>query len=89
MTLKIDQATRGELTVFVLSGSLEADQTLELTRLLKLDTNQRRIVLDLKEVRLVDRDGIKFLIRCKADGIRLENPPPYVREWIERDLERK
>jgi predicted metal-binding protein len=39
----------------------------------------------LKDVTLVDRDAIKFLIDCKAGGIKLENCPPYIREWIERE----
>jgi hypothetical protein len=87
MTLKIDKATGSKLTVFALSGCLEAEQTSELTRLLELETNQQGIVLDLKEIRLVDRDAIKFLIRCEAHGIKLKNPPAYVREWITRERE--
>ena len=87
MTLKIDKATRRELLVFVLSGCLEAEQIPELTRLLELEASRRRVVLDLKEIRLVDRDGIRFLIRCQADGIKLEKAPAYVREWIARERE--
>jgi hypothetical protein len=44
--------------------------------------NNSEIVLDLKEVRLVDRDVVKFLARCESQGAKLENCPLYVREWI-------
>jgi predicted metal-binding protein len=41
--------------------------------------------LDLRDVRLADRDVVKFLRDCEADGMKLENCPAYVREWIERE----
>jgi hypothetical protein len=44
----------------------------------------RTIVLDLRDVRLADRDAVKFLRDCQADGMKLENCPAYVREWMER-----
>ena len=52
--------------------------------LIRSESDDRRIVLDLKDVTLVGRDAIDFLERCEADGIRLENCPAYVREWITR-----
>ena len=85
MTLRIDKAARGEFTIFVLSGRIEADHIAELTRLLELETNLRRIVLDLKETKLVDRDAIRFLVRCEADGVKLENCPGYVRKWMKKE----
>jgi hypothetical protein len=35
-------------------------------------------------VRLADREAVTFLRDCQADGIKLENCPAYVREWMER-----
>jgi hypothetical protein len=26
-----------------------------------------------------------FLARCEADGVKLENCAPYIREWLERE----
>jgi hypothetical protein len=43
------------------------------------------IVLDLKDVSFVDRDVIGFLARREADGVKLENCPAYIREWMERE----
>jgi len=45
----------------------------------------RTIVLDLQDVRLADRDAVKFLRDCEAHGMKLENCPEYVREWMERE----
>jgi predicted metal-binding protein len=49
----------------------------------------RTIVLDLRDVRLADRDAVKFLRDCQADGMKLENCPAYVREWMERGKDLK
>jgi hypothetical protein len=57
----------------------------ELQRLLSLEQTGCRIALDLEDVRLIDRDAVKFLARCEADSIRLENCPAYIREWIAQE----
>jgi predicted metal-binding protein len=49
------------------------------------DADYRTIVLDLRDVRLADRDAVKFLRECEADGMKLENCPAYVREWMDRE----
>jgi len=85
MSFRIESAARGGVTVFVLSGRIETPAIAELTRLFKLRTDCRDIVLDLKDVSVVDRDVMCFLARCEADGVRLENCTPYIREWMERE----
>jgi hypothetical protein len=42
----------------------------------------RAIVLDLKDLVLVDREAIRFLRRCEGQGIVLRNCPPYIRGWM-------
>jgi len=39
----------------------------------------------LGEVRLADRDAVRFLRDCEADGMKLQNCPLYIREWIDRE----
>jgi len=39
----------------------------------------------LKDVGVVDRDVVCFFVRCEADGVKLENCPLYIREWMERE----
>jgi hypothetical protein len=71
--------------VFVLSGRVEKQAIAELRRLFELQTDYRDIVLDLKDVSLVDRDVMRFFVRCEADGVKLENCTLYIREWMERE----
>jgi len=85
MTFRIESVARGGFKVFVLSGRVEAPAIDELSRLFELQTDYHRIVLDLKNVTVVDRDVMRFFIRCEADGVKLENCTPYIREWMERE----
>ena len=83
--LKIGRSEDGEFATFALSGRIEEDQLSELQKLLdgEVGANQKKIALDLLDVRLVDRPAVKFLGACEVRGIRLKNCPSYVREWIE------
>jgi predicted metal-binding protein len=83
MTLRIERSMRKGNTVFTLSGHMMAEEVAELKALFV--TDYRSVVLDLRDVRLADRDAVKFLRACEADGMKLENCPAYVREWMERD----
>ena len=85
MTFRIETAIRGRFIVFFLSGRIETPAIAELRSLFKLQTDGLHIVLDLKDVSLIDREVLRFLVSCEADGVRLENCAPYIREWIERE----
>jgi len=85
MTFRIETATRGRFTVFILSGRIETQAIVEIRRLFELQTDFRGIVLDLKDVSLVSRDVMAFLAGCEADGLKLENCTPYLREWMDRE----
>jgi hypothetical protein len=62
---------------------MEAEQVPELKEL--FDRDYREIILDLRDLRLADRDAVRFLRGCETDGMTLENCPAYVREWIDRE----
>jgi hypothetical protein len=85
MTFRIETAARGVFTVFTLSGQIEKQAIAELRRLFALQTDYRGIVMDLKDISMVDRDVMHFFARCEADGVKLENCTPYLREWMERE----
>jgi hypothetical protein len=85
MTFRIETVARGRFTVFILSGRIETAAIAELRKLFKLQMNYSDIVVDLKDVSLVGRDVMGFLARCEADGVKLENCAPYIREWMERE----
>ena len=82
--LRIQRSANGQV-VLTLSGRIQAENLAELRRLLELETVGRGLVLDLKDVTLVDREAVKFLACCEADSIKLKNCPAYIREWIERE----
>jgi anti-anti-sigma regulatory factor len=82
--LKITRAENGEVR-FKVSGRMDAENVDELKRLFGAEAGGRRIVLDLKDLTLVDQDAVSFLNRCEADNITLKNCPAYIREWITRE----
>ena len=65
---------------FVLSGRIEKEDLGELKTL--LENNEKAVVLDLKGIRLVDREAITFLANFETDNTTITNCPPYIREWI-------
>ena len=85
MTFRIETETRGRQRVFTLSGRIEAPAIAELRRLLDLQTQPGNVVIDLKDVTLVNREGMRCFMGCEADGMTLENCTPYIREWMERE----
>ena len=87
MTFRIETAARGRFTVFILSGRIETPAIAELKRLFELQTDYLDIVLDLKDVGVVDREVMRFFARCEADGMKLENCARYIREWMERETD--
>ena len=79
--LRIQRSENGEV-VFTLSGQMDEEPIAELETLISSEANGRRIVLDLKDLTLVNESAISFLERCEANSIALKNCPAYVREWI-------
>ena len=71
--------------MFTLSGRIERQAIAELKRLCENQTDILAVVLDLKNVGVIDRDAMRFFMRCESEGMKLENCPSYVREWIERE----
>jgi predicted metal-binding protein len=83
MTLRIERSARERFTVFTLSGRMEGEHVAEFKEL--LDRDYRNIILDLQELRLADRDAVRFLKGCEENGMKLQNCPAYVREWMDRE----
>ena len=73
------------MVVFALSGRIQPEHLPELRTLFQFEAADHIIVLDLEEVLLVDREAVKFLTQCEADGVRLHQCPAYIREWIEKE----
>jgi hypothetical protein len=82
--LKIQRSANGKV-VFSLSGRIELEDVGELQRLIDLESDEHVLVLDLTDVTLLDREAVKFLARCEANSIKLENCPAYIRDWIQHE----
>ena len=72
-------------TLFTVSGRMDSANLPELKNLIDAEVEGLRMVLDLKELILVDRDAVRFLKRCESNGIELRNCSAYIREWIKRE----
>lgn len=76
--------TENGQVLFTLSGRIETEDVKQLQQLLAVETSGQQLILDLRDVTLVNQDAVKFLGRCEADGIKLENCPLHVRKWIDQ-----
>jgi hypothetical protein len=85
MAFRIEVAARGRFTVFILSGHIESQAIAELRRICEPQTDYGDVVVDLKDVSLVDREAMRFFKRCEAGGVTLENCTPYIREWMAKE----
>jgi hypothetical protein len=83
MTLRIERSARQRFTVFTLSGRMAAGAVAELKE--HFDCEYRNIILDLRDLRLADRDAVRFLRACQADGMKFENCPAYICKWMDRE----
>jgi hypothetical protein len=81
--LKIRRSEDKGSVIFALSGRIEEKHVSELQKLFEAEAEVGDITLELEELRLVDRGAVRYLAACEARGIKLENCPSYIREWIE------
>jgi hypothetical protein len=80
--LKIVRSANPDFVLFTLSGYIDAEHAAELQ--VAFDGEALPIVLDLREVKRVDREVVVDLARWNTDGIKFENCPAYISEWIAR-----
>ena len=83
MTLKIERNSRGGRTTIRLIGQFQSEHIGELEK--QLQDNGPQLVLDLKEVTVVDVGVVRFLGVCKADGVKIVHCSPYIRKWMAQE----
>jgi ABC-type transporter Mla MlaB component len=83
--LKIERTANGVAIFFRLSGRIGADELTELESTIKSETENKHMVLDLKDVTLVDLNAVKSLDRYEMAKVELINAPAYIRTWIETE----
>ena len=84
MTWRIDRVVDGDdIVALCVSGRITRQEVDALRDLIKEEATA--IVIDLKNVILVDRESVKFLAQREISGAVLRNCPPYIREWVTRE----
>jgi hypothetical protein len=84
VTCKIVREAVGQGRVVLrVSGRLTGDDVNTLGTLLEQEKDA--VALDLKDLLLVDDEGVKLLASHESNGVTLDNCPRYIREWIRRE----
>jgi hypothetical protein len=84
--LRIERVTDGRSTVLKLSGRIVEEHLAQLHSEIEKSGDLPKV--DLRDVNVVDRSSVRFLIRCESQGIQLVNCPLYVQEWISMERRR-
>ena len=83
MVLRIEKVSDGPFMILRLSGRLQSEHVVQLKA--QIEGSTQRVILDLDEVKLVDRDVVRFLGLCEVNGVELSQCSPYIRDWIDRE----
>ena len=75
------------MVTLILSGRIQEEDLGELKSL--LEKHKKAVVLDLKGVKLVERDAVRFLASFETGQAKITNCPRYIREWICREREQQ
>jgi hypothetical protein len=86
MTLKIETHFDGNKLTIRLTGRMK-EECLEDLKALLHDATPGAI-LNLGDVSLVGVEVVRFLANCESAGIELIDCSPYIRDWINRELNR-
>jgi hypothetical protein len=81
--LRIEKVIDGTSTVLKLSGRVKEEYLTQLHSEIEKSGDVSK--LDLKDVNLVDRSSVQFLVQCESQGIEPLNCPLYVQEWMSRE----
>jgi hypothetical protein len=85
--LRIERSANRQV-VFTLSGRMQTQDIEQFQELLAVETPGQPVMFNLQYVTLVNQDAVTFLADCEATGIKLENCPLYIRNWIDQEKRR-
>jgi hypothetical protein len=85
--LRIERSANGQV-VFTVSGRMQAEDIEQFEQLLVVETSGQQVMLDLRDVTLVNQDAITFLAGCEAKGIKLGGCPLHIRNWVDQEKRR-
>lgn len=79
MTCRIDRLLTDQGLVLHISGRITGD-VMDVLRNALEDSDV--VAVELAQLDLIDREGVKLLAIHEAKGIELRNCPAYIREWV-------
>jgi hypothetical protein len=82
--LRIDRSANGQV-VFALSGRMQTEDIEQVRQVLAAEAPGRRLLINLRDVTLINQDVVAFLTECEAKGIELECCPLHVRRWVDQE----
>jgi hypothetical protein len=85
--LRIERTANGQV-VFTLSGRMQTEDIEQVQQLLVVEASGRPVMLDLRDITLVNQDAVTFLADCEAKGIEVESCPLHIRTWIDQEKRR-
>jgi hypothetical protein len=84
--MKIERRSHCVTPTIRLIGHFQSEHVEELKK--QLQDNGPRLVLDLKDVTIVDVEVVRLLGACELEGMKILDCPNYIREWILREQKR-
>jgi hypothetical protein len=84
--LRIEKLSHGTSTVLKLSGRIQEEYLPQVQAEIQACADSPK--LDLRDVNLLDRSSVRFLVWCESDGVQLINCPLYIQEWISMERNR-
>ena len=84
--LRIDKLLDKTPNVLKLSGRIQEENLSGLQT--EIEQCAASPKLDLKDVNLLDRPTVRFLMQCESRGVQLVNCPLFIQEWITRERHR-
>jgi ABC-type transporter Mla MlaB component len=83
---RIDRVVDTGRVTLTLAGVLDASAAAETANVMggPLRTN-RRLTLDLSQLRYADREGMLFLAGAMRNRVRLTGIPRYIRSWLKQE----
>ena len=82
---RISRVVKDKSVILELSGRFEREHLTELQTTFRVQAGDRILILDLRDITVIDRHVATFLASCQESGIVLRNCPGYVREWMARE----
>jgi hypothetical protein len=82
--IRIEPSEGSDSVTLTLSGRVRAEDLPELKQI--MDGCCRPIVLNMNDVKIIDRATIGFLADFEFNNGRISSCPQYIREWIRQEL---